>query len=241
MVVLAVVISSTGVGVGVTIGVAAIALSTFGVVCFVVARSVGAHQQQRQEATEEFAATHALAARAARDTADLKREFRMLPEIKHGGSIRRAFEGFIAGRRFVLFEHVYMVHTGSAAVPVIRTIYAVETPRWPRVEVSPNRGLRRLIPQSFGRARLELDLPEFNRRMRVKAADPDFALTLLSPELQRHILSRPIGTWRLIEGWICLIEQGSLRLDRATRGIAHLQRFLELLPQELEYWPTDEL
>ena len=227
-------------GIGVISAIVALGILGTATVTIVTVHAHKRLQSHKSHRASEFAESMGFEHRPG-DASSVKQEFKTLPELKSGGTIRNIFEGIIAGRRVVAFEHVHVVHTGSAPVPVMRTIYAAETQSWPRVEIAPNRGLTKLLPKSFGRTRLELDLPEFNRRMRVKAADPDFALTLLSPELQQHILTKPTTTWRIIDGWICLIYNGAMRFDRAGDSMARLERFLELMPQELEYWPSDDL
>lgn len=198
------------------------------------ARRAGA---ERDTAREAFSREHALSIRKS-DEGVIKKRFRRLPEVKSGGKIKNVITGERAGRALCAFEHVHVVHTGNAAIPVQRTVFAIETPHWPRVDIKRKSTLGAALRRVFGGKDLEFDLPEFNRRMRVVTPDPSFAITLLSPDLQRHILTKPHVVWRLIDGWLCLIYNGSLRFDRAPNSLERLETFWRLIPPELEYWQS---
>ena len=144
----------------------------------------------------------------------------------------------IDGRRLIGFEHVHIIHTGSTAAPVYRSVFALETPPWPSLTVRRKSALGAALRRMFGSRDLQFDLPEFNRRFRVTTNDPDFALVLLSPALQRHIMSKPSVIWRLMNGWLVLVYPGALRFDRAEASIARLRRFAELIPPELDAWQS---
>ncbi|RMH27492.1 MAG: hypothetical protein D6693_05265 [Planctomycetota bacterium] len=166
----------------------------------------------------------------------LRERFGHLPEVRKHGSIKRAYRGERLGREVFAFEHSHVIHTGNAAIPVFKTIYAMQAPDWPRVSVTPRGTIGRLVGALFGRRGLELDLPEFNRRFTVRAEDEDFAVVLLSRDIQRHILAKPGVTWRVGRGWLCLIYNGRLRLPRAAASLDRLEAFASLIAPELERW-----
>lgn len=167
---------------------------------------------------------------------EIKRQFGKLPELRHKGSIKIAYTGVLAGRELYVFSHQYAVNTGHASIPVNHTIYAVQTPQWPKANIIPAGWMSLRIGSLFGRRSFKLDLPEFNRRFRVVTADEGFAITLLSPELQRHIITKTTVKWRVGDGWLCLIYSGAMTLDRASNSMRRLERFVELIPPELESW-----
>jgi|GEM_PF-2278364 len=171
---------------------------------------------------------------------DVKKRFHRLPEVKKSGEIKKVIEGELAGREFVGFEHLYMIYTGNATVPVQRTVYAVATPDWPRVTIRSRRFIGAWIRKLFGKADLQLDLPEFNKRCRVTTDNEDFAFLLLTQDLQQHILDKPAVVWRLFEGWLCLIYNGPMKLDRMPTSLHRLERFVELIPPELNNWTENE-
>lgn len=192
-------------------------------------------RQEREQAKAALAREHGVTIRKTDDGA-IKHRLRRLPEIKGGGKIKNVIEGELDGRLMYGFEHVHVVHTGNATIPVHRTIFAMETPQWPRVDIKRKGALGAALRRLLGRPDLRFDLPEFNRRMRVITSDASFAITLLSPELQEHILKKPSVVWRLLDGWLCLIHSGPMRFDRAPDSLARLESFWKLIPPELEYW-----
>lgn len=168
----------------------------------------------------------------------VKKTFRGLPEVRSGGSIKKVFGGERLGRAVVAFEHAFVISTGSVAIPVQRSVYAVATAPWPRVDVTPRSGIGYAIARLLGRRGLELDVPEFNRRFAVRTEDENFALLLLTPEAQQHLLTRTGVTWRTRGGWLFLIYSGAMKTKRAGASVDRLCGFLERTPPELEHWGT---
>lgn len=169
----------------------------------------------------------------------IKKTFRGLPEVRSGGSIKKVFGGERLGRAVVAFEHTFMISTGSVTMPIQRSVYAISTAPWPRVDVTPRSGFGYALARLLGRRGLELDVPEFNRRFAVRAEDENFALLLLTPDVQRHALSKPGVTWRTRGGWLFLVYSGALKTKRAGASVERLCGFLERTPPELEHWATE--
>ena len=69
---------------------------------------------------------------------------------------------------------------------------------------------------------------------RVRTDDEDFAVTLLSPEVQAHLLTKRRVRWYLGYGRLCLIYQGALRPDRVVASAERLARMMALIPVEME-------
>ncbi len=225
-------------------GARSIAMATVVLVVAVVAVltivGVSSHRrrrERRQTSLTNFREVTGFSVRAT-DEGVVKALFHDLPEIKSSGKIKSVIEGEIDGRRLIGFEHVHIIHTGSTAAPVYRSVFALETPPWPSLTVRRKSGLGAALRRMFGSRDLQFDLPEFNRRFRVTTHDPDFALVLLSPALQRHIMSKPSVIWRLMNGWLVLVYPGALRFDRAEASIARLRKFAELIPPELDAWQS---
>ncbi len=201
--------------------------------------STARHGREKQrQARIEFASEHPVIIRKS-DAGELKRRFRQLPEIRNSGKIKHVIEGELDGRTMYGFEHMHVVNTGNAVIPVQKTVYAIETPAWPRVDIKRTSSVGRLFRRVFGKTDLQFDLPEFNRHMRVATTDPNFAITMLSPELQRHILSKTSASWRLMDGWLFLIYSGPMRFDRAPASMARLSEFWRHIPPELEFWQSE--
>ncbi len=129
-----------------------------------------------------------------------------------------------------------MVSTGQTTVQVSHTIYAVEAPAWPATQIAARNWAGRLFRKLGRPTGLELDDPEFNRRFRLKTDDEDFAIALLSPEMQAFMLSKTSVKWRITPGRLCMIYNGTLKAGRMEASLQRLQRFWGLVPAELEAW-----
>ncbi len=167
---------------------------------------------------------------------EFRSRFSFLVAVPRGASIRHVYEGLLDGRPIEVFQSSYMVSTGQTMVQVSHTIYAVEAPAWPATQIAARNWFGRLI-HKLGRPRgLELDDPEFNRRFRLKTDDEDFAIALLSPDMQAFMLSKTSVKWRITPGRLCMIYNGTLKADRLEASLQRLQRFWALVPTELEAW-----
>jgi hypothetical protein len=162
----------------------------------------------------------------------LKDAFRDVPNVPRGCTVRHVLRGHLAGPGpsvldLVVFQSTYMVPIGQVTVPVSSIIGATTAPAWPKVVVR-SRSMS-LLGRLLGRSRgTVLDDPEFNRRFRVDAQNEDFAIVLLSPDLQRLMLSEPKTVWRIGPGGLGLPErvrlsEGSVEaegVDRADDALA---------------------
>lgn len=156
------------------------------------------------------------------------------------GELLHLCTGDLAGRELMLCEHRYLLHTGQATIPIIHTIYSSVAPDWPEVHVKPMSFFGRLARRLGLRKSLQLDDDRFNRAFSVKASDELFAVTLLSPDLQRLMLEKTSGvSWWIGRERVFLIYKGKLRADRMDRSIERLRRFWECVPPELENWTAD--
>jgi len=172
----------------------------------------------------------------AKGDADLTERFEPLPRIPRSGSIRHVLTGELAGREMTAFQHTYMVHTGQAPITVHHTVYTIEAPPWPRLTVSP----RNLLMKVLRRLRIgggpALDIEAFNAAFKVSSRDMDFALTLLSPELQTFMLENRSIVWEIHPGLVAMIYGGRLRPDRMEESLSRLERFFSHVPPEMEAW-----
>lgn len=169
---------------------------------------------------------------------DFRRSFSDVPGIPDSGRIRHIMRGTLAGRPAIIFEHMHMVYTGSTLMPVQHTVYSTEAPNWPELTVKPRWLISRLAVSLGWSSGFMLEDIDFNRRFRVKTKDEDFALMLLSPEMQSFLTDKPGVTWHVSPGRMCLVYNGPLRMKRIDRSIERIERFWSLVPEELEDWET---
>ena len=167
---------------------------------------------------------------------EFRARFSFLAAVPRGASIRHVYEGSLDGRPIEVFQSSYMVSTGQAMVQISHTIYAVEAPAWPATQIAARNWFGRLLGKLRRPSGLELDDPEFNRLFRLKTDDEDFAIALLSPDMQAFMLSKKSVKWRITPGRLCMIYNGALNVDRMEASLQRLQRFWELVPTELESW-----
>ncbi len=124
---------------------------------------------------------------------------------------------------------LYMIPMGT----VIETFYVLPAPEWPKVRIRARRGLARLFYRFGRRTGLVLDDERFNAAFRVDSEDDDFAILLLSPELQAFLLEKTNVDWSAGHGAIKLFYRGGLRRNRVDRSLERLRRFRDLIDDEL--------
>ena len=173
---------------------------------------------------------------AEKGDAAFKESFRYLGGVPAGATIRHVMTGELDGRRTIVFESSYMIHTGQAPIPITHTIYCAEAPDWPLTKVTPRNFLGQLTLKLFKPSGLVLDDPEFTRRFKVRADHEDFAITLLSPEMQAFMLTKRNVRWHIGYGRVCLVYSGGLKPDRIEASRERLRGFLAYVAPELHDW-----
>lgn len=156
---------------------------------------------------------------------------------KGADGVRWHASGEIDGLAITLLEHRYMVSSGKSRRAVYHTIAATPCPpSWPTLSVTGEH-LFDKIAEFFGSKDIKVEDPEFNSRWRVKCAREDFAILVLTPEVQRFLTGLTDGTWLEIgEGAICLVRRSQVNGDGAGRLIQSTLALARLLPPELEAW-----
>lgn len=211
------------------LGVVAIVLSLM-----VVRRTTNAARRRRTEAL-----THALGDFEPIPDANkaLRKRYADLPGLaRAGGRIKAAYRAELDGRALTIFHHNLTTAAGNTPIIIDHTVYSCEAPAWPTVTIRPRHGVVRLAFRFLRPRGLLLDHPQFNRAYRVDAEDDAFALTLLSPEMQRFLLAKPTLRWRVGRAEVCMIYRGPLKPARVGASLDRLRRFWSLVPPELEAW-----
>jgi hypothetical protein len=162
--------------------------------------------------------------------------FGPLPGIPRGGSVLHVVSGSLDGRLLNAFQHMYMIHTGQASVPIVHVVFVTEAPQWPAVTIAPRKGWTRFMDFILRRRRMLLEEDAFNAAFNVKTDDEDFALTLLHPEMQKFMTSHRAIAWQVNPGWAAMVYSGSMKFDRMEASLQRMREFWALLPGELEAW-----
>lgn len=183
----------------------------------------------------------------------LRKAFASIPRVTPGASIQHEMRGRLhtpTGERDVLvFQSFYLVPAGQVMVPVMTSVCACAAPAWPKVIVRRRQfaWVSRVLGRRPG---LTLDDRRFNRVLRVDTADEDFALVLLTPQMQALMLEEPKASWRIERGSldaqqtqvgtaggrVCLVLGSTLKPDRVAELTGLMARFWELVPEELLAW-----
>lgn len=199
---------------------------------WMIARAIGSGRRAIRKASEK--AQELGLSYEPKTGTNFTRAFAFLPEIKSISTANHIMRGELAGRGLTVFQSTYRVHTGQSVAYVSHTIYASEAPHWPKVHIVPRVGLRRLFFALGRRSGLLLDDPTFNANFRVRTDDEDFAITLLTPSLQRFMLGKRRVAWRIGHGHVCLVYPGNLHPDRMEASLARLEGFWSHVARELE-------
>jgi len=205
------------------------------VVVVLIVRAARGNQPQRAEKSQQLAVRLGLTYEKKAEKA-FHRAFGPLPGIPRSGSVQHVFTGALDGRPVTAFQHFYMVTTGQATIPIHHTVCIIDAPPWPPVRIGRRNIIGRLLYRAGVRRGLMLEDETFNATRTVKAADEDFALTLLHPEMQQFILEHPGLTWQINPGHLALIAGGQMKFDLLESRLQCLAAFRRLIPEELEAW-----
>ena len=163
--------------------------------------------------------------------------FAHIPEIKNKGENKHVISGDLDGRQITFFNNTYIIPAGQVVIPVMHCVFACAGPDWPTLSVTPRGTLGRLFARMSSNKGITLENHAFNRAFKVSCADGDFAITLLSRELQEFMLEKTSGMkWRIGSGMVCMVYSGTLKLHRVPASLDRMRRFWSLIPSELESW-----
>jgi hypothetical protein len=140
-----------------------------------------------------------------------------------------------------IFERSTWIWMGTFAAPMVTEIYySTEAPsEWPKVQVRARRGFGAMFYKPGRKGALELDDVKFNKAFKVTTKDQDFAIMLLSPEIQQYMLKKTSVDWSFGDGSTKLWYRGSLKKGRIKRSLSRLDGLLALINPELDYYGSE--
>lgn len=162
--------------------------------------------------------------------------FGELLELPRNATVKHIMIGDLDGRPITVFESSYMIYTGQTMMQVAYTVYAVEAPAWPSTHITRRNWFGRMALKLGRQPGLLLDNPQFNSRFKVRTENDDFAIALLSPEMQTFMLQKMNVRWRIKDGRVCLCYSGTLKPARMAASLERMRQFWSLVPEELEAW-----
>ncbi len=146
----------------------------------------------------------------------------------------------LRGLQTTLVLHRYMVSSGKSSHPVFHTIAAVPCPAsWPAVDLA-RQTLWHSFASLFVGKDLQVEDPDFNRRFHVNSDDPDFALLLLTPDVQSFCLRLPDHVVvRIGRGAVSLGVRQRLPGESAVRLAEQAAELRRRISTELDAWVPD--
>lgn len=159
-------------------------------------------------------------------------------ELHYGSKAVQWFAELPDARPQIFFcEHMYVVSNGKSSHRVYRTIASAITPRaWATTSLTRENVFTK-IGKVFGLKDLDLENAAFNNAWRVRASDENFALALITPELQTLLADRSAmlrgERWVIASGTLCLVLNRAIKPDELASVHARLMQFINALAPEL--------
>jgi hypothetical protein len=102
----------------------------------------------------------------------------------------------------------------------------------PGLAVSPEGPFGRLLGRMFNRD-IELESEDFNRAFTVTSEDRRFAFDVLHPRMMELLLQHRDTAWRIDQGWLLTVEDGTYELPDVAARLAFADAVLDALPDFL--------
>jgi hypothetical protein len=148
-----------------------------------------------------------------------------------------AAEGSIDGVDLVVLEHHYTTGSGKSRQTHNHAVVSFPVPpTWPKIDAYPENFFHK-IGELFGSKDIKVDDDAFNKRFRVTGPSEDFALLLLTPEIQAQMLAWDKQfTLAVGSGRLCIVR-GSHPTAEQWQTLIDTALALRLaLPPELDGW-----
>lgn len=160
------------------------------------------------------------------------------PGVRENATITHVFTGALGERAFTAYQQTHQLNFGHGSIPINSTVVSVSGFAWPTVWIEPLSRWQRAFRRR--RAAREAGLPfeneSFRTHFRVTSEDEDFLVVLLTPEVQAFLAHDHASAWYLTSGRLVLVTRGECNVDQLDLLLERLERFLDLVPDELEYW-----
>jgi hypothetical protein len=159
-------------------------------------------------------------------------------ELPRGSKGVNWFARISRERDVTLIEHSYTTSSGKSSSTHYHTIAATGAPAdWPVLTLS-RENIFHKIGSLLGMKDLEVEDPEFNKRWRIKSAHEDFALLVLTPEIQKWAMSidGTLLTIRIGGGVVTLCRHRTLKPEEYLNFVDDCLALAGLIPPELDAW-----
>lgn len=148
------------------------------------------------------------------------------------------------GLHLTAFEHTYVVSTGKTTHVIAHSVFAVDTPAWPKLSIERRSPISRWLRGLFtGRAAPAAQDPRdpvaFELRWVVQCGDPGFAERFLRPAVLETLDSIDwASSWWCVGGKLALIARRTMTQAGLVEGIAAIERLWRALPEEFSGHPA---
>lgn len=146
-------------------------------------------------------------------------------------------EGSAEGVEMVLLEHHYTTGGGKSRQTHNHSVVSIAVPAgWPRLDVYAEHLLHK-IGEMFGSHDFRVEDEAFNKRWRVTGESEDFAVLVLTPEVQAMLMGWDRSTSIAVRaGRLCVYRSGHLNAEGWTALIGRAAALRRVLPGELDAW-----
>jgi hypothetical protein len=156
--------------------------------------------------------------------------WKVLPEIKNGGSIGHLMVGQVSGVDVTAFQNTFVLMVSNAPIIIRHCVYATPAPGWPDLRVTRRGWFSRWRFKRGARTGLLTGDERFDARREVKCEDQTFARWLLGEDMRRLMLEADEVTWRIIGEQLCLVYKGGMRPEGLVMSVDRLVRFWSAVP-----------
>lgn len=162
----------------------------------------------------------------------------VLKKLRNGaGAIKWLAHGTLDETPLHIFEHSYTTGAGKSRQVHNNTVVSIRCPAaWPELTLAPENFFHR-IGEMFGAKDLKVEDENFNKRWRVKASNEDFAILVLSPEVQAWSMNLPTTTRIYIgAGALIVNHPAQLNAKQVAASMRHAVELWKLIPPEVREW-----
>lgn len=148
--------------------------------------------------------------------------------------VRATMDGEVEGAEVRVIEHRYVEGGGNNSRTVRHVAAAIPCPdSWPMLRLSHEHLGTKLLSMLGGKD-LQVESEAFNKRWRIAADDEDFAVLVLSPDVQDWLMRDDRReVWAIGRGWIACARRERLRAESFERISRRPLELLAMLPPEL--------
>ena len=201
------------------------------VVAFIIAISIRAAKiaKKLREAIQGVAESMGLSYLPKGDKEFVKAWAAIKPLSKSGRATNVLFGVLPSGLNLTAFLHQYTVSTGKSAHVVTHSVFAVDTPAWPKIEVRRRNAVAKWFRGLLGADKPDIDAPDgasgFERDWVIDAEDPLFANQLLTAGVRDALaVGETVSAWWFVGGKLAALHGVAMKPETLAPNIELVER-----------------